>query len=106
MIRDRAVDDDRIAGLDGVRQASDGSLTIGAMTRQRTLERSRDIRQHCPLMADAMPLLGHFQIRNRGTIGGSVVHADPAAELPAVLLALDAELVLRHAERERIVPAV
>jgi carbon-monoxide dehydrogenase medium subunit len=56
-------------------------------------------------MADAMPLLGHFQIRNRGTIGGSVVHADPAAELPAVLLALDAELVLRNAERERVVPA-
>ena len=99
------VDINRIAGLDGVRRASDGSLTIGAMTRQRTLERSHDIRQHCPLMADAMPLLGHFQIRNRGTIGGSVVHADPAAELPAVLLALDAELVLRHAERERIVPA-
>lgn len=99
------VDINRIAGLDGVAQISDGGLTIGAMTRQRTIERSPDIRQHCPVMADAMPLLGHFQIRNRGTIGGSVVHADPAAELPAVLMAIEAELVLRSAERERIVPA-
>jgi CO/xanthine dehydrogenase FAD-binding subunit len=99
------VDINRIAGLDGVRPLPDGGLIIGAMTRQRMIERSSDIRQHCPLMADAMPLLGHFQIRNRGTIGGSVVHADPAAELPAVLLALDAELVLRNAERERVVPA-
>ncbi len=99
------VDINRIAGLDGVAQISDGGLTIGAMTWQRTIERSPDIRQHCPVMADAMPLLGHFQIRNRGTIGGSVVHADPAAELPAVLMAIEAELVLRSAERERIVPA-
>jgi CO/xanthine dehydrogenase FAD-binding subunit len=99
------VDVNRIAGLDGVRPLPDGGVIIGAMTRQRMIERSSDIRQHCPLMADAMPLLGHFQIRNRGTIGGSVVHADPAAELPAVLLALDAELVLRNAERERVVPA-
>jgi CO/xanthine dehydrogenase FAD-binding subunit len=99
------VDMNRVAGLDGIELASTGGLTIGAMTRQRTLERSHQIRQHCPLMADAMPLLGHFQIRNRGTIGGSVVHADPAAELPAVLMALEAELVLRNAERERVVPA-
>ncbi len=99
------VDINRMAGLDGVALASDGGLTIGAMTRQRLIERSNDIRQHCPLMADAMPLLGHFQIRNRGTIGGSVVHADPAAELPAVLMALEAELVLRNAEGERVVAA-
>ncbi len=99
------VDINRVAGLDGVTPTSDGGLTIGAMTRQRTLERAPEIRQHCPVMADAMPLLGHFQIRNRGTIGGSVVHADPAAELPAVLMALEAELVLRSAEHERVVPA-
>ncbi len=99
------VDINRVAGLDGIAQASDGGLTIGAMTRQRTVERSSDIRQRCPLLADTMPWLGHFQIRNRGTIGGSVVHADPAAELPAVMMALEAELVLRNAERERIVPA-
>jgi len=99
------VDINRVAGLDGIALAPDGGLTIGAMTRQRTIERSSDIRQHCPLMADAMPLLGHVQIRNRGTIGGSVVHADPAAELPAVLMALEAECVLCNAERERVVPA-
>jgi CO/xanthine dehydrogenase FAD-binding subunit len=99
------VDINRVAGLDGIAQAPDGGLTIGAMTRQRTIERSSTIRQHSPLMADAMPLLGHFQIRNRGTIGGSVVHADPAAELPAVLMALEAEFALRNAERERVVPA-
>jgi CO/xanthine dehydrogenase FAD-binding subunit len=99
------VDINRVAGLDGIAQAPDGGLTIGAMTRQRTIERSSIIRQHSPLMADAMPLLGHFQIRNRGTIGGSVVHADPAAELPAVLMALEAEFALRNAERERVVPA-
>lgn len=99
------VDINRVAGLDGIAQASDGALTIGAMTRQRTIERASDIRQYSPLLADAMPLLGHVQIRNRGTIGGSVVHADPAAEIPAVLMALEAELVLRHAERQRVVPA-
>ena len=99
------VDINRVAGLDGIAQAPDGALTIGAMTRQRAIERSSTIRQHSPLMADAMPLLGHFQIRNRGTIGGSVVHADPAAELPAVLMALEAEFALRNAERERVVPA-
>ena len=99
------VDINRIAGLDGIAQAPNGTITIGAMTRQRAIERSSTIHQHSPLMADAMPLLGHFQIRNRGTIGGSVVHADPAAELPAVLMALGAEFVLHHAERERVVPA-
>ncbi len=99
------VDINRIAGLDGIAQTSGGGMAIGAMARQRTIERSGEVRQGNPLLADAMPLIGHFQIRNRGTIGGSVVHADPAAELPAVLLALDAELVLRNAERERIVPA-
>ncbi|ETW93996.1 MAG: hypothetical protein ETSY1_36770 [Candidatus Entotheonella factor] len=99
------VDINRIDGLAGIAQASDGGLTIGAMTRQRTVERSDEVRQRCPLLTDAMPWLGHFQIRNRGTIGGSVVHADPAAELPAVMVAMEAELVLRSAERERVVPA-
>jgi len=98
------VDINRIPELSGIALAPDGGLTLGAMTRQRTIERSSDIRQQCPVMADALPLLGHFEIRNRGTIGGSVVHADPAAELPAVLMALEAELVLRNAERERVVP--
>lgn len=99
------VDINRIAGLDGIAPSPEGGLSIGAMARQRTVERSAVVRQRNPLLADAMPWIGHFQIRNRGTIGGSVVHADPAAELPAVLMALEAELVLRNAERERVVPA-
>ncbi len=99
------VDINRIAGLDGIVSSSEGGLSIGAMARQRTIERSAEVRQCNPLLADAMPWIGHFQIRNRGTIGGSVVHADPAAELPAVLVALEAELVLNNAERERVVPA-
>ena len=98
------VDINRIPELSGIAPAANGGLTIGAMTRQRAIERSSDIRQHCPLMADAMSLLGHVQIRNRGTIGGSVAHADPAAELPAVLMALEAELVLRNAEGQRVAP--
>lgn len=99
------VDINRLAGLDGIARSAEGGLTIGAMARQRTVERSDVVRQHNPLLVDAMPWIGHFQIRNRGTIGGSVVHADPAAELPAVLVALEAELVLRSAEGERVVPA-
>ena len=99
------VDINRIEGLDAIAPAAGGGLTLGAMTRQRTVERSDVARQHCPLLTDAMPWLGHFQIRNRGTIGGSLVHADPAAELPAVMAALEAELVLRKTGEERVVPA-
>ena len=67
-------------------------IVVGATTRQRTLERSDMVRDSCPLLWRAMPLVGHFQVRNRGTIGGSLAHADPASELPAVALALGAEV--------------
>lgn len=67
----------------------DGGIVIGAMTRQRTAERSSLVAEHCPLLAAAIPSIGHIQIRSRGTIGGSLAHADPASELPAVLAALD-----------------
>jgi aerobic carbon-monoxide dehydrogenase medium subunit len=94
------VDLNDIPGLDGVRV--DGSrLAIGAMTRQRTVETSSIVRERCPLLAEAMPQIGHVQIRNRGTIGGSLAHADPAGELPAVVAALDGELVLRSKRGER-----
>jgi carbon-monoxide dehydrogenase medium subunit len=73
--------------------------------RQRTLERSPLIRDHAPLIAQAMPFVGHPQIRNRGTLGGSLAHADPAAELPAVMVALDARFTLRRAGSERTVAA-
>jgi carbon-monoxide dehydrogenase medium subunit len=75
------------------------------MVRQRRLERSELIRERCPLISQALPYVGHPQIRNRGTIGGSVAHADPAAELPSVMLALDANLVIRREGGERTVPA-
>src|SRR5581483_2946427 len=68
-----------IPGLDGIRVA-DGRLVIGAMARQRAVETSGLVRERCPLLADAMPQIGHVQIRNRGTVGGSLAHADPAGE--------------------------
>ncbi|HEY6101353.1 MAG TPA: xanthine dehydrogenase family protein subunit M [Anaeromyxobacter sp.] len=94
------VDLNDIPGLDGIR-IDGGRLAIGAMTRQRAVETSSVVRERCPLLAEAMPQIGHVQIRNRGTVGGSLAHADPAGELPAVVAALDGELVLRSARRER-----
>ena len=87
------VDVNRIDGLSGI-SAADGTITVGALTRQRDLGRSDVIRGAFPAMTEAISHIGHFQIRNRGTIGGSLAHADPAAELPALCTALDAELVL------------
>jgi carbon-monoxide dehydrogenase medium subunit len=69
-----------------------GELHIGAMTRQRSVERSAVVAAHAPLLAEAIPYIAHPQIRNRGTIGGSLAHADPAAELPALAVALGARL--------------
>lgn len=80
-------------------------LAIGALTRQREVECSPLVAQRCPLLCEALTQVAHPQIRNRGTIGGSVAHADPAAELGAVALVLDAEVVAAGAEGERIIPA-
>jgi CO/xanthine dehydrogenase FAD-binding subunit len=80
-------------------------LRIGAMTRQVALERSEPIRRRWPLLHKAVGLVGHHQIRTRGTIGGSVAHADPAAELPAALIALDARLHLHSPGGSRAVDA-
>ena len=98
------VDLNEIAGLDGIR-IENGRLAIGAMTRQRAVETSALVRAHCPLLTEAMPQIGHVQIRNRGTIGGSLAHADPASELPAVVAALDGELVLQSARGRRVLKA-
>src|SRR5688572_19610621 len=95
------VDLNGLTALAGIRQ-DDGRLVIGAMTRQRAVETSGLVRERCPLLAEAMPQIGHVQIRNQGTIGGSLAHADPASELPAVVAALDGELVLRSARGERV----
>jgi len=98
------IDLNRVPGLDGVR-LDGGLLRIGAMTRQRTLERHAEVRARCPLLPEALRFVGHPPIRNRGTVGGSLAHADPAAELPALLACLDGEVVARGREGERVIPA-
>jgi carbon-monoxide dehydrogenase medium subunit len=84
---------------------SDGRLEIGALVTQRTLERDNAIGESCPLLAEAIPHVGHAAVRNRGTIGGTVAHADPAAEVPVVLAALGGSVTLRGVSGERAVPA-
>ena len=98
------VDVNRIGELGGVTW-SDGALRVGALTRHRALERDEAIAQAVPLLARAAPYIGHFQIRNRGTLGGSLAHADPAAELPAVAVALDAGIEARSVRGSRRIPA-
>lgn len=99
------VDVTRVSGLGGVRRR-DGRLRIGATTRQADLLASRAANDGWPLLAAALRHLAHPQIRNRGTVGGSVAHADPAAELPAVLMALRATFhVASHARPDRAVAA-
>jgi carbon-monoxide dehydrogenase medium subunit len=102
------VDLNRLRDLDYIRADegdTGGGLRIGAMTRQRKLERDPLVPRLAPLLAEAVPNIAHPQIRNRGTIGGSLAHADPAAELPAVAVALDARFRLRRANGERWVDA-
>src|ERR1700758_1269648 len=98
------IDINGIDGLSGV-SATDGWVAIGAMTREYVAEESATIGGAVPLLAAALPLIGHEAIRSRGTIGGSRAHADPAAELPAVARALDAEFVVRSQSGERVIPA-
>lgn len=86
-------------------RSEDGGLALGAMTRQRTIEKSTLVRERAPLLAEATPLIGHLPIRTRGTIGGSLVHADPAAEYPVVMVAMDAELTLARRGGTRTVSA-
>ena len=99
------IDINRISGLSTISAGPNGGLVIGALTRQRAIERSATVKERNPLLAATMPLIGHFQIRNRGTIGGSLAHADPAAELTAVSVVLGAEFVLKSARGERVVQA-
>lgn len=99
------IDLNPIRELDYILPTDDGSLRIGAMTRQRTVERSPLVAERAPLLHATMPYIAHTQIRNRGTIGGSLAHADPAAELPVIAVALDAQLKVRSATGERWVAA-
>ena len=98
------IDINRVDELSGV-SAANGHVTIGAMTREYVAEESGTVADTLPLLAAALPLIGHEAIRSRGTIGGSLAHADPAAELPAVARALDAEFVVRGPSGTRVIPA-
>ena len=98
------IDINGIDELSGV-SAADGRVAIGAMTREYVAEESGTVADTLPLLAAALPLIGHEAIRSRGTIGGSLAHADPAAELPAVARALDAEFVVRGPSGMRVIPA-
>jgi carbon-monoxide dehydrogenase medium subunit len=98
------VDVTRIDGLAGI-EHENGTLRIGATTTQRDAELSPAVTQTCPLLAQALSLVAHPQIRNRGTIGGSLAHADPAAELPAVVVALDGVMHATGPAGSRAIPA-
>jgi carbon-monoxide dehydrogenase medium subunit len=98
------IDINRLPGLDGIDMTSDG-LMIGALARHEAVEHSAVVRQHAPLIAAAMPHVGHPAIRTRGTFGGSVALADPAAELPACIVALDAVIRVRSRRGDRNIPA-
>jgi 2-furoyl-CoA dehydrogenase FAD binding subunit len=98
------IDISRTADLDYVR--ADGKmLAVGAAATQGSVEWRKSLAQEVPLLAQALPFISHFQIRNRGTVCGSVAHADPSAEIPLVLLALGGEVVLRSASKRRTLPA-
>jgi len=98
------VDIGRLAELAGVRREGD-ELVVGALTRHADLERSELVRAELPLLAHAAGTIGDPQVRHRGTIGGALAHADPAGDLPAVLLALGGSVVARSVRGERVVPA-
>ena len=98
------IDLSQVRGLDEITDEGE-YLRIGAMARQRAVEISPVARRSCALVTKVLPFVGHLQNRNRGTIGGSVAHADPAAELPAVCLALDAEITAQSVRGARIIDA-
>jgi len=98
------IDINRIPELAGIR-ADDGGVAMGALTRQHAVERSEAVRTRVPIVAEACRLIGHLPIRHRGTIGGNLAHADPASELPAVMLALEAQLTVASTKGTRTLPA-
>lgn len=98
------VDIGRLGALSYVRDAGDW-LAIGALTRHKALRDDPLLQEHCPIVSYTAGLIGDPQVRHRGTIGGSLAHGDPASDLPAVILALEAELVILGKDGERTVPA-
>ncbi len=99
------IDLNRVTGLDTIRRDEAGNLRIGGMARVGALERDPLVAQHAPLLFETVPHIAHPQIRNRGTIGGSLAHADPAGELPVIAVASGAELTLKSSSGVRTVPA-
>ena len=97
---EHVVDMSRVPGLDNIRQAHDG-IHIGAMATHYQIESSSVLRAHCPLLAETASHIGDVQVRNMGTIGGSVAHSDPAADYPAALFALEAQVRLASARGDR-----
>lgn len=100
---DHLIDLNPVTELDRLTVRTD-SIEIGAMTRQRRMEFSNELRQACPIIGEALQHVGHRQTRNRGTIGGSLAHADPSAELPTVVLALDGVIEIRGPRGTRSMP--
>jgi CO/xanthine dehydrogenase FAD-binding subunit len=98
------IDINRLTMLDYIRQEN-GTLAIGALTRQAAVEESALVAQQCPLLAEAIQYVAHKPIRNQGTVGGNLAHADPTSELPAVAIALDANMVARNRSGERTLSA-
>jgi carbon-monoxide dehydrogenase medium subunit len=96
------IDISGISGLSGIKR-SNGSVSIGALTTHYQIESSEDLASAAQVMPEAAAMIGDVQVRNRGTIGGSVAHADPASDLPAVLVALGAEFVARGPNGERTI---
>ncbi len=95
------IDINRIDTLGAIRPSDGGGTRVGALTRYRTLERDTGFAALFPLIAEALPLIAHPQIRNRGTIGGNLSHADPASELPAIAVALGARFHIQSAKQQR-----
>ncbi|HET7197417.1 MAG TPA: xanthine dehydrogenase family protein subunit M [Burkholderiales bacterium] len=100
VLPDHVIDLNRIDELSGVRIGG-RRITVGAMTRQRALEKDAALARLCPVVREALAEVGHFQTRNRGTLGGSLAHLDPAAELPGIMALYDAKLEIRNSSRTR-----
>jgi len=99
------IDINNVDGLTGIRPLDGDGVVLGALTREREAERASLVTERAPVLAEALPLIGHVSIRNRGTVGGSLAHADASAELPAVAIVTGADMVVRSTRGERVVPA-
>jgi aerobic carbon-monoxide dehydrogenase medium subunit len=99
------VDLNRVEELDGIETTPEGRIRFGSMVRQRRLESEPLVRDRLPLLTDAADHIAHLAIRTRGTVGGSLAHADPSAELPAAVSALDGRMLVRGLDGDRTIPA-